>query len=223
VEASLVEAINNLGNAAAYFNFLLNRPLETPLIIDSSLVAGPTYADATLPPSNPPAIAELPAAREELAQLKSTQRVMETNLRWKRAYILPHLNAFYDIGFQGFGFHFNGNQFYQMGGVQLQWSLFRGGDNKYKIRQAAIDIEAVHDQYLDLGRQLTLQVQTSLNNYRSAHRFTEKRFNEGQALQIELIDARTRMTEAELRYSLGRLAILNRAADLERVTASYRF
>ena len=78
-----------------------------------------------------------------------------------------------------------------------------------------------------------MQVRTSLNNYRSAiqtiqaradevqsaqetYRFAERRFREGQALQIELIDARTQLTNAQVNYSLAQLAVLTRAAELER-------
>jgi hypothetical protein len=42
-------------------------------------------------------------------------------------------------------------------------------------------------------------------------------------LQIELIDARSQLTSARLNYSLAQLAVLTRAAELERVTASYTF
>jgi len=41
-------------------------------------------------------------------------------------------------------------------------------------------------------------------------------------LQIELIDARTEMTNAEIKYSLTQLAVLNKAAELERVMATYQ-
>ena len=182
----------------------------------------------------------VPAGREELAKLGSMQKILASNLRYNRNYLVPKLNAFYDVGFQGFGFRFNSDQFYQLAGVQLVWPLFKANDNKYKIRQAEIDVKAVGDQYRDLTQQLTLQVQTSVNDYYSAtealrsltdevassretYRLAERRFREGNAIQIELIDARTQMTSAELRYSLGCLTVLNRAADLERVTASYKF
>jgi outer membrane protein TolC len=161
-------------------------------------------------------------------------------LKWDRNYLIPTLSAFYDIGYQGFGIHLNSTQFYQLGGIQLNWTLFKANDNKYKIRQAQIDIDAVDEQYRQLTQQLTLEQQTAANNYRSAlqalraladetgsareaYRLAERRYNEGQALQVELIDARTQMTNAEIRYSLGRLAVLNRAADLERANATYKF
>ncbi len=144
------------------------------------------------------------------------------------------------MGFQGFGFRFNGDQFYQLGGLQLQWSLFRGNDNKYRIKQSQTDIDALRNRYDETEKQLSLHVQTAYNNYRSAlqslqsaydevqstsetYRFTDRRYREGLALQIELIDARTQMTNAELKYSLAQLAVLTRMAELERATATYTF
>jgi len=56
---------------------------------------------------------------------------------------------------------------------------------------------------------------------REAFRLTNSRYFQGQALQIELIDARTQMTNAEINYSVARLAVLNKLAELERVTATY--
>jgi len=234
VESSLIEAENDRNNAAAYFNFLLNRSLDYPIQSDSSLMTSPLAAENASP------VTGTIANREELSRLKQYQRILQSNLKWDRNYLIPKLNAFYDIGYQGFGIHLNGTQFYQLGGIQLNWTLFKANDNKYKIRQAQIDIDAVDEQYRQLTQQLTLEQQTAANNYhsalqalraladetesaREAYRLAERRFNEGQALQVELIDARTQMTNAEIRYSLGRLAVLNRAADLERATATYKF
>jgi outer membrane protein len=235
VQSSLIEAGNDHRNAAAYFNFLLNRPLETPILTDSILM---DRTDTTAFSADP--VATVATSREEFTRLKSYQQILQSNLNYDRNYLVPKLNAFYDVGYQGFGFHFNGTQFYQLAGVNLVWPLFKAGDNKYKIQQARIDIEAVDDQYRDLTQQLTLEQQTTVNNYhsaiealqalgdaagsaREAYRLVERRFDEGQALQVDLIDARNQYTNAEIRYSFGRLAVLNRAADLERVTAAYKF
>ena len=273
VQSSLIQAENDRRNAAAYFNFLLNRPLDSPVLTDSSLmttdatgIAGLQDSTALLPgdPGTAATTAVSPApsttaagtatattaaaatgaptaaGREEFTRLKSYQQILQSNLRYDRNYLVPKLNAFYDVGYQGFGFHFDGTQFYQLAGINLVWPLFKANDNKYRIRQARIDIDAIDEQYRNLTQQLTLEQQTTVNNYRSAiealqaladeansareaFRLAEKRFDEGQALQIELIDARNQFTDAEIRYSLGRLAVLNRAADLERVTAAYKF
>ena len=254
VEASYIEAENLRRNAAAYFNFLLNRALDSEVLTDSSLMAldasprsspTPGLAAPTNPASGPAASPfrstdDLLARREEFNRLKSFQKITASNLKWDRAYLVPKLNAFYDIGFQGYGYRFNTAQFYQLAGIQLVWPLFKANDNKYKIRQAQLDIATLDEQYKQLSQQINLEQQTTLNNYHSAlqtlnsladevssaretYRLAEKRFKEGQALQIELIDARSQMTNAEIRYSLARLSVLDRAADLERVNASYKF
>ena len=232
VQAALIEATNNRQNAAAYFNFLLNQPLETTVIADSTVTE---QFNTAMPVS-----LEVPAAREELAQLKSTQKVLATSLRMNKSYLVPTLNAFYNIGFQGFQFKFNGDQFYQLGGLQLKWNLFRANDNKYKIQQSQLDLDALANQTKEVEQQLSLQVRTAYNNYYSSlqslqasrdevysaqetYRFTERRFREGQALQLELIDIRTQLTNAQIRYSLAQLAVLTRAAEVERATASYKF
>lgn len=232
VQASLIEASNNRQNAAAYFNFLLNEPLETAVVTDSSVA---NQFNTPIPVS-----LELPAGREELAQLKSTQKVLITNLKMSKSYLVPTLNAFYNIGFQGFQLKFNSDQFYQLGGLQFKWNIFKANDNKYKIQQSQLELDALANQYKDVEQQLSLQVRTAYNNYYSAlqslealrdevqsaqetYRLTERRFREGQALQLELIDIRTQLTNAQIRYSLAQLAVLTRAADVERATASYKF
>lgn len=250
-EASYIEAGNGRRNAAEYFNFLLNRPLDSEILIDSTLMTLSIGLDPGVigqPQSAAPATAagagstssDLLAHREEFNRLKSFQTITASNLKWDRAYLVPKLNAFYNVGFQGFGFKFNSSQFYQFAGIQLVWPLFKANDNKYKIRQARIDMAILDEQYRQLTEQVSLEQQTAINNYNSAmeslrslsdavgsaretYRLAERRFNEGQALQIELIDARTQMTNSEIRYSLGRLSVLNRAADIERFTASYKF
>jgi outer membrane protein len=246
VQSSLISAENDRRNAAAYVNFLLNRPLNTPVLTDSALLTDDTSAGtqpdtyAVTASSHADATAAAIAGREEFTRLKSTQNILASNLRWNQNYLIPKLNAFYDVGFQGYGYHFNNSQFYQLAGINLSWNLFKAGDNKYKISQARIDIRSTDEQYRQLTDQLTLEQQTTVNNYASAvealhaladevtsaretYRLADKRYREGQALQIELIDSRTQMTDAEIRYTLGRLAVLNRAADLERVEAAYQF
>ena len=232
VKASLITAGNQQQNAAAYFNFLLNQSLDTPVTIDSAVLQQVNTTATTA--------VDVPVHREELTKLQSAQKVVNTSIKMNRSYLVPKLNAFYHVGYQGFGFHFNSDQFYQLGGLQLQWDIFKANDNKYKIKQSQLDLENINTQYKDVEHQLTLQVQTTYNDYRSAvqtlqaltdevqstqetYRFAERRFREGQALQIELIDARTQLTNAQLNYSLAQLAVLTRAAELERVTASYTF
>ncbi|HEY6902204.1 MAG TPA: TolC family protein, partial [Puia sp.] len=142
VEASYIEAGNTRRNAAAYFNFLLNRPLESEILTDSSLMdpaansnadpggLSPTAAAAPTAATGAPTTSDnLLSQREEFNRIKSFQNITASNLKWNRAYLIPKLNAFYDIGFQGYGYRFNSAQFYQLAGIQLIWPLFKANDN----------------------------------------------------------------------------------------------
>lgn len=232
VNASLTDAEQNKKNAGAYFNFLLNRPFETDINLD--------YAglDAIQPPTL--SSIESAANREELAKLRSGSQQLQISQRLNEGSRLPKLNAFYNTGFQGFGYKFDSKQFYQIAGLQLQWSLFKGYDNKIKIKETRVAQEALQNKQQEVQNQLNLQATTAYNSYRSAweslqsnrdemqstaevYRIVEKRWREGQALQIELIDARTQMTQAGIKYSLAQLNVLNRQAELERALASYQF
>jgi len=230
VQTSRAEAVQNQKNAASYFNFLLNRPFETTIAFDTAIVESLQHEIQTR--------FDVPANREELLQLKSAQKALEINMKLNETYKLPIVNGFYNIGFQGYGYKFNDKQFYQLGGLQLQWNIFKGNDNKLKARQTQIDIDAIKNQYSNTEKEILLQVNTTHNSYQAAlealhyaedevtstkevFRLARSRYQQGQALQIELIDARTQMTNAEIRYSLAQLAVLSRAATLERAMATY--
>src|SRR5206468_4125955 len=135
------DAIQQQKNAAAYFNFLLNQSFETPIAYDSSLVTSlQNEMHVTF---------DVPQNREELQQLKSTEKVLETNLKLNETYKLPVLNGFYNIGYQGYGYKFNDKQFFQLGGLQLKWNIFSGNDNKLRAKEAQIDIDAIKNKYDD--------------------------------------------------------------------------
>lgn len=229
VQTSIADAIQKQQNAAAYFNFLLNQPLESSIDFDSTILQSLQQQIVKV---------DLPSNREELTKIKSAQKTLETNLRLNETFKLPTLSAFYNVGFQGYGYKFNNKQFYQLAGLQLNWNIFKGNDNKLKVKQTQNDIDAIKNQYTDTENQLRLQVTTTYNSYKAslqalnstadevannkeAYRLTELRYKQGQALQIELIDARVQQTNAEIQYSLTQLAVLHKAAELERVMATY--
>ncbi|HRI20634.1 MAG TPA: TolC family protein [Panacibacter sp.] len=229
VQTSIAEATQNQQNAAAYFNFLLNQSLENPIDFDSTILQSLQQQIVKV---------DLPTNREELTKIKSAQKTLETNLKLNETFKLPVVSAFYNVGFQGYGYKFNDKQFYQLAGLQLNWSIFKGNDNKIKVKQTQNDIDAIKNEYTDVENQLRLQVNTTFNTYKAAlealnstadgvasnkeaYRLTELRYKQGQALQIELIDARVQLTSSEIQFSLAQLAVLNKAAELERVMATY--
>ena len=134
--------------------------MEEPITIDTTLVQSlQKEVEVSL---------DVPTNREELQQLQSSKKVLEANLKLNDTYKLPTLNGFYNIAFQGYGYKFNNDQFYQLGGLQLKWNIFSGYDNKLKSKQAQIDIDAIQNQYSDAEKKLLLQVTTAYNTYQAA-------------------------------------------------------
>jgi outer membrane protein TolC len=228
LQASIEDNQQQQKNAAAWFNFLLNRGFDTPIQVNITEWKN----------QSPQSLAGETQGREELRKLDQARKVLEANKQMQSDFYLPKLNAFYQTGFQGFGYKFDDKQFYQLAGLQLQWSIFRGNENKVKIKQANAALTSMQLQENEVQQQLKLQSTTAWNSYQSAkasllsitdelnsaqeiYRLAEKRWKEGNALQIELIQARTQLTNAAIRQTLAQLNLLNKAAELERANATY--
>jgi outer membrane protein len=236
VQNSIVEAENNTKNAAAYFNFLLNKPFETPITIDAPL----TETQNPKPESSFPLhqVAELQQKREEFAQIQGGQRATNFVLQMQEAYKKPKIGTILDAGLQGYLPFLWDKQAYALLGVQLEMPIYTAGVNKLKAQQTKIELSKLDAQNAEVLQQIQLQVQVAQTNLNTAneafkvndaekaasseyYRLTERRFREGQALQIELVDARTQMTMAELKRSLAHFTVLMRLIELERAEASY--
>ncbi len=235
VENSIVETENNAKNAAAYFNFLLNKPFDSKIEIDEKLLK--TNNNAVISVQKQANIAQ---NREELAQIQSGQKAASLLLKLNESYKTPKIGASLDVGFQGFGFKVWDKQAYALLGLQMDLPLYTAGNSKLKIQQAQLDLKKLDAQKNEITQQIELQVQIAKTNLETAqkalvvneaelassreyYRIMERRYREEQALQIELTDARTQLTASELKQSLSQFAILLRGIELERAEATYMF
>jgi outer membrane protein TolC len=228
VAASQNEQENTAKNAKAYFNFLLNRDLDAAIVLDTSNFKTLFTTDTT---SNT-------AAREELKQLQTAERMYQLNTQMQRSNVIPKLNAFLDLGSQDYNFRVNNKSMYYFGGISLQWDLFAGNKNNYKIKQASIDVAAAQSRYSDAEKAYRLQetqsknnLNTAITNYQSALKQTAlseryyndqfKIYKEGQLLYIELVDAQNQLTIARLQLTATEAEIQIAIAELERNQATY--
>ena len=237
VQNSIVEAENNAKNAAAYFNFLINKPFDTPINIDSTLTDTRYTTSETPYPLHQ--AAEIQQKREEFAQIQGGQRATALVQKMNLAYQKPKLGAALDLGFQGYGFKLWNKQAYGLLGLQFDMPIYNAGVNKLKAQQSQIDLNKLDAQNAEVLQQIQLQIQVAQTNVTTAkealkvndaekassteyYRLTDRRFREGQALQIELIDAQTQLTLSELKRSLAHFTVLMRLIELERAEASYQ-
>jgi outer membrane protein len=232
-DQQLQNAEKNKKIAAAYFNFLLNRPLTDSIIIRQPEVF-PSLADFTVNYSQ-----SAVENREELKKLSSYSNITEMQGKMNRSGKLPEMFIAVDYGFQGTDYRFNKNQDYLQASAILTWNLFSGFQNRSKIKQSVIEKEIIDKQLEEARKQIQLQVINTMNelltsekgiaaaearlkNAREGFRLVNRKYEEGQASLIEFIDSRTTLTQAEENLIISKFNYLSSFAEFEKVTAINR-
>lgn len=229
VESQLQDAQNQQKNAQAYFNFLLNKEL-TDSIETNEGTASPT-------------LAQIPAdqdvnQREELKGLNIAREINGQVIKMNKAFATPRLNAFLDFASQARNFKVDSKSFFYFGGVHLQIPIYTGKRNLYKIEQSNLDAKSLELLKDNTKKQLELAAFTSRNNIttafanytaatkqqeaaRSYFKLIDRGYIEGANNFIELLDARTQLTNSQLQVNINQYKFLSALADFERQTATY--
>jgi outer membrane protein TolC len=231
VETQLQSAQNARDNARAYINFLVNRPLTDSVPVQD--------ADAELAKQQAlQNITDSIGAREELKSLKLGTEIDQNLLRMNKAYGVPRLNAFLDLGLQASRWQVSDKSLFYLGGLQLQVPIFNGNRNNYKIHQSELDLKNMSLETDRTRQQLELAALTSRNNARSAYlslqssikqqdaarqyfNLIDRGYREGANAFIELLDARNQLTASQIQSSINQYKFLSALADHERQTATY--
>lgn len=228
IEANLETAKQNSKNAQVYFNFLLNEKLDATIETD---------ANETLPNDM---VADNTPNREELKKLNQVKELNGTVGKLTQSHWFPTLSGFADFGFQDFDFEVNKDSRYYFAGVGLQWNIFSGNKNKYKLKQVEEDNKKIISQTDNVKQQLLLQFQVSQNNLKSAleqfnadknQKESAKKYNdditklykEGQAIYIELLDAQNQWVNAQLNTNISLYNSWIAFAEMERANATFTF
>ncbi len=232
VEQQQADAVRQRDLARSYFNFLLNRPLDTA--IDAPAEDAPpaaTFQLAALHPSESVAIEAL-ARRHEVKQLDAAVLASGTAVDIQKSNALPSVALAFDLGMQGEDYGFAGDRGYYMASVVLQWKLFDGFQERARIQQARLDTRRLELQREELDDQIRLQVQDAMDNLgvarsslvtaeerlraaREGYRRVARKYEEGMDNQVTLLDARDVWTRAELNLNITRYDVLIRLAELE--------
>ena len=233
-QRDLATAANRRQLARTSFNYLLNRPLD-----DSIVVEEPTRP--ALPPAQPLTMLRTTALsqRPELEQLTHAEAASALGVRQRRAArLLPQVNWVTDLGYQGFGYHFDvPQQRFQFMQFALGWDLFRGGIKRSEEQVARLNLDDVQAQRADLVQQLQLQVTQAYDNLGSARAadvaaasaqlnaeksyvLVRRRYEEGQAIVLELLDATARQTNAQLARAVAGYDVYIREAELRQALAA---
>ncbi|MBF4470590.1 TolC family protein [Flavobacterium sp. HJJ] len=226
IQANLETAKQVSNNAKSYFNFLLNEKLDSNIETDDN---------ETLPID---AVTENTQNREELLKLTQVKELNETVGKLTQSHWFPTVSGFADFGFQDFDFDVNKDSQYYFAGLGLQWNIFSGNKNKYKLKQVEEDTKKISSQTDNVKQQLLLQFQVGQNNLKSAleqfyanknQKESAKKYNdditklykEGQAIYIELLDAQNQWVNAQLNTNIALYNSWIAYAELERANATF--
>jgi outer membrane protein TolC len=227
IAANLETAKQVSNNARAYFNFLLNQKLDTQIVVDEN--------NENLPDA---LVEENTQNREELKKLSQVEEINDNVSKLTKSHWLPTLSGFADFGFQDFDFEVNKDSRYYFAGLSLEWNIFSGNKNKYKLKQVEQDTKKISSQIDNVKQQLLLQFQVSQNNLKSAleqfyadknQKESAKKYNdditrlykEGQAIYIELLDAQNQWVNAQLNTNISLYNTWVAFAEMERANATF--
>lgn len=216
---------------AQSFNLTLGRPLTDSIVMvaDSLLVA------AALPALDE-AIAAGTGRREELRAIDSGRRAADAQKRAAQGTFLPTLAVALDYGFQGNEYRFTSDADFTTVSVVASWNLFNGGRDAARVQQARLEGERFRLQAEDARRGVELEVRLAwqaaavaqaairtAEDQRAAaartHELVRRRAEEGLASPLELSEARTQLTAAELNAVFTTYDYYLRRVELDRAAA----
>jgi outer membrane protein TolC len=176
--------------------------------------------------------------REELIQLEHAIAAARHLAGLEGGKYLPTLNGVLDYGFQGETYDFSDENDYWMASLLLQWNLFNGMQDQARREQSEIEIRRIEAYKKEAARQIEIEVRQAvdrlqlelrksevavdrLSSSRQSFKLIDKKFKQGMVAHIAYLDARTRLTEAEINHIITRFDYQIALAAYERITALY--
>ncbi len=230
VQQKQADALRLNDASKQFFNFLLDRPLATPIVLVSDTfiqVRSYSLDDAQ----------EKAKGREELKQVQSGVAAAEKSVSIYTADFFPTLSLGIDYGFQGNRYDFNSDQDFATVSLVAQWNIFNGFQDKAKREQAKIESNRLKTRYKELESQIALQVcvafddalvaekniavaEARLRAAEESFKIVSKKYAQGQAAQVEFLDSRTAFTNAGINAIITRYDALIKQVEFERVAAT---
>ena len=233
INAEFDNARGNQKNAAAYFNFLLNKDFTEKITLDS---LGKDGWKSELAEGH----------REELNKIQIGISINRQLLGINQSYKKFKIGASLDLGSQGRFAQiasadknfFVPNAFVLLG-ISFDLPVYSFGRNQLKIKQSEIEIASLDAQLQQIRNQLDLQAELAKNSLNSAKEIYEskasqvstaeryyrdmfRRYKEGNLNFIELLDAQTQITTAQLQQSISLYDVWIKWVELERAKASFQ-
>ena len=222
--------LNQQAVAKAYFNSLLNRDFDTEILKEEGAKI------AKIPQEINQIRQQALNNRPELQQLDNAIKATQIVTQIQEKSLLPTVAVQGTAGFQGNGYKFNGDQALATIALGAKWTIYDGKKRKQQIEQSKIETLELQQEYAIIQQQIELQVVNAWHNLQAAQQkmianeaavvsaktnfeAIEKRYKNEKAILIELLDAQTKLTNAQVQLSIAQYDVLIREAELERAIA----
>ena len=223
----LREASSAIDQARSYVNFLLNRPLGTPLE-----EARDTIEDVVTPE---PAAITAAGGRPEVQQLDAFAAAADAQQQVAASALRPSVSLGVDVGTQGSSWHLGPGYNFATASVVLSWKFFDGGANRAEAQRAALAARKARLQQQQLMQQIELETQQARDRLsesidslavaesraeaaRAALFIAQRKRDAGSISQVEFLDARSAQTAADLSLIGTRFELLQRRVELQYAT-----
>ena len=222
--------LNQQQVAKAYFNSLLNRDFEADILKGEQL----TNSETT---KNVRQLRKLALDnRPELDQIENAIKAQQIVSQIKEKSLLPTVGVQASAGFQGNGYKFNGDQALATIALGAQWTIYDGKKRKYQIEQSKVETLELQQEYALIQQQIELQVisawhtleaaaqkvianQAAVTSATTNFELIKKRYENEKAILIELLDAQTKLSNAQIQLSIAEFDVLIKEAALERAVS----
>ncbi len=218
--------------AQSYVNLLRNKPLDTPLDVDTVFF----NKDINNLFSTEELMGKAISGRAEFKKIELSQELNALQIRLIDQQKLPTLGVVGGIGLQTEDFSFNaGGPLFTLA-AGLKWNLHDGGLRKRKIAQMQIQHEANIVQKKRLEQQVSFEINSLLNKIEAlnarvradqqaivsaqkSYDITESKYRNGRVLLIELLQAHSRLQRVQLSAAMSRIDMYIAFAKLQNITA----
>lgn len=226
LNSNRANVINQQIVAKAYFNSLLNRNFDTAIAKDEPMRLSKNTKKITQ--LRKQALNKRPELNQIQEAIKATKIVTEI----KEKNLLPTVGVQASAGFQGNGYKFKDQS---VGTIALgaKWTIYDGKKRKYQIEQSKIETQELEQEYTLIRQQIELQVVNAWHTLQAAEQkvvanqaavesattnfnLINKRYKNEKAILIELLDAQTKLVNAQIQLSIAQYDVLIKEAELER-------
>ena len=224
IEQQLANSRKNIELARSYFNFLLNRPLTEAVELDT--LTGISEAEQTADS----ALRNALTMRAELAMAKAGINLAGNQIKLAKGGFLPTAFVAAEAGYQGFQYQFDDTQKYWLVRVGLSWNLFNGMKTRAALQKGKIEHRNANLGYQHLEQQIALEVRKAYYGLEAAKaaltaaekgvtaandafRIIKRKYEAGQALLIEFLEAQANATTAKLQREVARYNVMIEQAN----------